>query len=202
MSSLSTGYKQSTKYKQQQKEQQQRLRDKRRAAGLCLRCGVNPPAPPNKSSPIVTSCVDCSRIVRERRRQNIERVLLRQRERRKRNHQHDVNPSTWLTTLLNRARRVNRHSKFRRHIACDLTHGQLCELLEKQQGRCAVTGMIMTYRLGHLLSCSIDRVDSAGIYTISNVVFTCRWVNIGRGSHNIETFKELVLQPLLNSGQP
>lgn len=47
---------------------------------------------------------------------------------------------------------------------------------------------------------SIDRIDSAGAYTLSNVMLVCKWVNLGRGVSSVEDFVNHVLKPLRENG--
>ena len=82
-----------------------------------------------------------------------------------------------------------------RLIPCDLTPGQLKDLWARQNGLCALTGLPMTFEQG-LCSASLDRIDSSGAYSITNVMFTCKWVNLGRGAASVEDFKKDVLLPL------
>lgn len=75
-----------------------------------------------------------------------------------------------------------------------LTVQQLLDLHEKQDGRCALTGKVMTCRLVRgercLTNASIDRVQVGGPYTIDNIQLVCAGVNRWRGEIPLEEFVE------------
>lgn len=79
-----------------------------------------------------------------------------------------------------------------RIIRVEITLKDLLVLWEKQGGLCAVTGMPMTTRKADPRNASVDRIDSAGHYTLGNVMLTCKWVNLGRGAATIEEFKKVL----------
>lgn len=72
-----------------------------------------------------------------------------------------------------------------RHV--DLTVYELMALYKQQEGKCALTGIEMTFgnntpRGGATpLSCSVDRIDQSVGYTIKNVRLVCFCVNAFRG---------------------
>lgn len=60
----------------------------------------------------------------------------------------------------------------------------LREMWDNQSGKCAITGNEMTFSLGHgriYSNCSVDRIDSDGIYSRNNIRLTCTGVNLIRG---------------------
>jgi 5-methylcytosine-specific restriction endonuclease McrA len=63
----------------------------------------------------------------------------------------------------------------------EVTREEILDLWDKQEGRCALTNQLMTYKKGAGrgdLNVSIDRIDPKGIYTISNIQLVCFRVNI------------------------
>jgi hypothetical protein len=75
----------------------------------------------------------------------------------------------------------------------DLDIDFLLSLYEKQEGKCAVTGIKMTTKDRDILAASIDRINSDVGYLKDNVILVCRWVNIGRGKYcPLEQFSEML----------
>lgn len=78
----------------------------------------------------------------------------------------------------------------RRKIFSDLTLDQLVELWNKQDGKCAISGVEMSYkrnkRQHNMSNCSIDRIDSSGVYTINNIQLVCWIVNRMKGENTTE----------------
>jgi hypothetical protein len=78
----------------------------------------------------------------------------------------------------------------RRKIYTDLTLSQLIELWNKQDGKCAISGVPMTYqrikRQHNMYNCSVDRIDSSKNYTIDNVQLVCWIVNRMKGENTTE----------------
>lgn len=64
-------------------------------------------------------------------------------------------------------------------------------LLDKQQGRCALTGELLTFQRGHgniRSNASIDRIDSSQGYSVENVQLVCRVANIMKNDMTLEEF--------------
>ena len=78
----------------------------------------------------------------------------------------------------------------RRKIYSDLTLEQLIELWNRQVGKCAISGVEMSYqrnkRQHNMRNCSIDRIDSSKGYTIDNVQLVCWIVNRMKGEQSTE----------------
>ena len=71
----------------------------------------------------------------------------------------------------------------------------LIELLELQEGLCAITGLTLQYDGEHEdaeMLCSLDRIDSDGHYEVGNLQVVCRFVNRWKGSGSDESFRRLV----------
>ena len=83
--------------------------------------------------------------------------------------------------------RLGRQNKGSAQVEVKLTKQDLKELWEQQQGKCAVTGMHMTYYPRQLrdstgLNASVDRIDSSDIYRKGNVRLVCSRVNMMKGA--------------------
>jgi hypothetical protein len=86
--------------------------------------------------------------------------------------------------------RLNSIRDDRRGIHADLTLEQLVELWNKQEGKCAISGVEMSYqrnkRQHNMNNCSVDRIDSSGDYTINNSQLVCWIVNRMKGENTTE----------------
>lgn len=71
-----------------------------------------------------------------------------------------------------------------RGVLCDLHVRDLMDLWDAQGGKCALSGIAMTYRQGKLLltSVSVDRVVARKGYVKGNVRLVCMALNALRGS--------------------
>jgi hypothetical protein len=78
-----------------------------------------------------------------------------------------------------------------------ITINELDELWNLQDGRCALTGELMTWKGGGKgptpSSVSLDRIDSTGSYTKGNVRLICFWVNSARMNMTDDEFLERVM---------
>lgn len=72
----------------------------------------------------------------------------------------------------------------------DLTPLFLEELLRKQQGRCAWTGVPMSTDIGsdRLRLITLDRLDNTRGYTRDNIALVCKAANQARGNVSLEEF--------------
>lgn len=94
-------------------------------------------------------------------------------------------PHTFLADL------VLKSSYRRKNFNIDVTY--ICDLLEKQKHRCAISGLPLTFKrgAGHVkTNASIDRIDNEKGYDKGNVQLVCRWVNQTRGNMSIKEFIE------------
>lgn len=72
-----------------------------------------------------------------------------------------------------------------------LTIEDCLQLLNKQDGRCALSGVDLTHIRGHGIvptNASIDRVDAGGPYIKENVQLVCCATNAFRGSKSIAEY--------------
>ena len=76
----------------------------------------------------------------------------------------------------------------------------ILELYKRQNGKCAISGLEMTYIEGsgrHLKNMSIDRIDPTKGYTEDNVQLVCAQVNMMKSDMSLEelyTFCEAILK--------
>jgi len=83
-------------------------------------------------------------------------------------------PKNFISGILNHA------AKRKQHLGFDIDLIYLLNLYEQQQGRCALSGVPMTYLAGNgrvATNISIDRIDSSAGYVRGNVQFVCNVVN-------------------------
>ncbi len=91
-----------------------------------------------------------------------------------------------------------RRALYRRPTENPVTVNQLMEMWRKQEGKCAVTGLLMTWAKGTYLpaSISIDRIDSSVGYRLDNVRLICYAINTFKGvwsdEHMIEMARAIV----------
>ena len=83
--------------------------------------------------------------------------------------------------------RLGRQNKGVSQVEVKITKEDLKDLWEFQQGKCAVTGLHMTYyprahRNSTGLNASVDRIDSTDIYRKGNVRLVCSKVNMMKGA--------------------
>lgn len=101
-------------------------------------------------------------------------------------------PKTTLRLILSEIKRTP--SRNFRGVDIDLDF--LVDLLKKQEGKCAITGIEMTYIKGlrkyHYSNVSIDRIDSSKGYMKDNVQLVCCWANMAKSNLTPERFKEMI----------
>lgn len=79
--------------------------------------------------------------------------------------------------------------KARRHLSLDY----MLELYATQKGRCALSGMPLTARVGEgrvHTNLSIDRIDSAAGYVEGNIWLVCRVVNVMKNALTVDEFRD------------
>lgn len=127
-------------------------RSRRRALGLC-RCG----RPLRRQD--VESCQRCYDIGVAQSKRN------------------EGSLDAWLVKLARNARSIDRIKGWQ----CDIDTDFLRQLLHRQGGVCAQSGLPMTVAKGCLRSISLDRLDSMRGHTRDNVQLICRVLNLGKG---------------------
>ena len=73
-------------------------------------------------------------------------------------------------------------------IAWTLTVEQVWAIYDKQKGRCALTGIPMTWARNVPTNISIDRITPNGSYSMSNVQLVCRAINQSRGALEVDEY--------------
>lgn len=84
-------------------------------------------------------------------------------------------------------RLLNNNAKKRRKISVQF----LVDMVEKQQGRCAISGVELTRISGEgviTTNASLDRIDSSRGYSRDNVRLVCQFVNSFRGNLSDKDF--------------
>lgn len=73
----------------------------------------------------------------------------------------------------------------------DIDLDYVVELIEKQNEKCAITGVQMTRNRSDLFAASIDRIDSNKGHIKGNIQIVCQMVNWGKRHHSNEQIIEL-----------
>lgn len=77
----------------------------------------------------------------------------------------------------------------------NLDYSFIIELYNKQNGKCAITGIELTTFKGkglYFSNASIDRKDSDIGYLKSNIQIVCFWANQAKGTLSMEKFREMI----------
>jgi hypothetical protein len=91
-----------------------------------------------------------------------------------------------LTTVKNKDLRFANQREFERFLE---------NLIEAQDGLCAITGLPLQYDGEYSdreFLCSLDRIDSNGDYEDGNLQVVCQFVNRWKGSGNDLEFRRLI----------
>ncbi|MBL8214713.1 MAG: hypothetical protein JNK87_28595 [Bryobacterales bacterium] len=88
---------------------------------------------------------------------------------------------------------VTKNKEFRFTDKSELEN-YIAELLRKQSGVCALTGLTLQFLDGEdpELCCSLDRIDSNGHYQPGNLQIVCRFANRWKGASDDTRFRELL----------
>ena len=76
-----------------------------------------------------------------------------------------------------------------RGIAFHLTPQPVWDLFVAQEGACALSGVPLCF--GPSQTASLDRIDSNGSYTLDNIQWVHKEINIMKGSLTEDRFREL-----------
>jgi len=103
-------------------------------------------------------------------------------------------PRTWLSHLLGRIKATSikpgphdPKSGPKRDFDLDLDY--VVSLYEAQQGKCAITGVKMTYAFNDMNAVSIDRIDPKQGHIKGNIHLICQWANFAKRHHGLDDFK-------------
>lgn len=101
-------------------------------------------------------------------------------------------PETYLKNLL----RGILNDKKRYNKGYDLNYDFIINLYNKQNGKCALTGITLTTYKGkglYFSNASIDRINPNKGYTQDNVQLVCFWANQSKSTLSTEDFKKMIL---------
>ena len=89
-----------------------------------------------------------------------------------------------------------------RNLELDITPEYVLELYHKQGGRCAISGVQLTWKTSHRGSCtaSLDRIDNSKGYLKGNVQWVHKHINYMKRTHSQEYFIELCKLVARNNG--
>lgn len=98
--------------------------------------------------------------------------------------------------------KTSKQTAKKRNIDChELDVDFLVELYNKQDGKCAISGIPMTHIAGQgvvATNVSMDRIDNTVGYKKDNVQLTCRFINQAKLNLSMEQFKDLMHQAFIN----
>lgn len=93
--------------------------------------------------------------------------------------------------VLTSVRNARRRSTAKEWI-CELAPSDLLELYREQDGRCALSGVIMSPTPLTSRSISVDRIDSSRPYDVDNIQLVCLGMNIAKLDHDQSMFEEVL----------
>lgn len=82
-------------------------------------------------------------------------------------------------------------------IQFDFDYNYIYELMEKQNNRCALTNVKMTWTPNDLVIASVDRIDSSKGYSKDNIQIVLRYVNSLKGDMSDDDTKQ-ILEKIIN----
>jgi len=88
--------------------------------------------------------------------------------------------------------RSRAHRKNKKRIACTINASYLINLWDKQNGRCAISGLKMILEKRSLFSASADRKESKLDYTDDNVQLVCVAINLAKQSHTDSQIRQFL----------
>lgn len=80
----------------------------------------------------------------------------------------------------------------RKGLKPDLDIDYMMNLLEEQEGRCAISGHLMTHVKGDIYSLSIDRIDSKQGHIKGNVQLVCLIMQYAKNKFDSQVIKEFM----------
>jgi hypothetical protein len=189
-------------------------RGEKSKTGICRVCGVlkSDGVPFNKHSNICRKCN--TERHREYTKKHEERLKNHRKQRyqeRKKEIQASVrrviqsSPESFLRYLMHhitkysRQKRVKRGNLSQQATLVEVCYEDLVNLYYDQNGRCALTGIIMTWEYNNLRTLSIDRIDSSKGYIPGNIQLVCQFINIAKKHYSnnecLDILKEIVTEP-------
>ena len=161
--------------------------------------------------PNANICVPCNKVYMQNYRQENRSKLNKQiNDWKKTNHEHyreqerkhyntpegkakhvarvEKTPRSWLSHLLGKPKSTSANPgphdpKSGPRCDYNLDLDYVCELWEKQNGKCAITNMQMLTEYNNLMAVSVDRIDSSKGHVKGNIQLVCQFVNFAKRHH-------------------
>lgn len=113
---------------------------------------------------------------------------------------HGITPhKAYLQTLNGFINKLYGHKKDSQK-GCSISKEDLVELWNKQNGKCAITGIDLVYGKGRLPNtASLDRIDSSKGYHIDNIRFICLFANQAISNWGEDVLREYVNHIVANN---
>jgi predicted DNA-binding protein YlxM (UPF0122 family) len=83
-----------------------------------------------------------------------------------------------------------KHSAKRKNIEFTIDDEFIYQRLTEQEGKCAISGIVLTFNVDDWHSMSIDRIDSSLGYTPDNILLVIRFLNIAKGNKSNDALVE------------
>jgi len=106
-----------------------------------------------------------------------------------------ASPEQYLSMMLGQlGQRERRKAKLGKKNArqIGITRRFIHALWDKQNGKCALTGLNMEHNMRNPRSVSIDRIDSLGDYTEDNTQLICIFANLGKRDFKNQDIKSMI----------
>lgn len=95
-----------------------------------------------------------------------------------------TSPRGFLSAILRKTKRSCR----KRHKEFEIDLVDLVEVWQKQQEKCAISKVPLSFKVGDPFSASLDRIDSARGYTCDNIRLVCTWVSHAKWDYPVDVF--------------
>ena len=108
------------------------------------------------------------------------------------------NVRNYLSDVLKTSKQMSKKRKINNY---ELDIDFLVNLFEKQEGKCAISGLKMTHIAGQgcvPTNISIDRINNNLGYTKNNVQLTCRFINQAKMGMSMTEFKDILFKAFTN----
>lgn len=83
---------------------------------------------------------------------------------------------------------VIRSNAEKRNLLFEITKEEVWSLLQKQDNKCALTGLPISFKDG---TASVDRIDNQKGYFLDNITIVHKDINVMRNKFTVEYFKEM-----------
>lgn len=103
-----------------------------------------------------------------------------------------IDPHIYIRNMFRRKLEMAKLKNLPPHKTIQINAELVIRLWDHQQGRCAISGMVMLCQAGHLQTVSIDRIDSSKGYVEGNIQLVCRWVNLAKGRFSNAAMRDVL----------